>query len=516
MSPLLSEEERERLEIEVKAIDLDQTLVTIPDLGHNHNEFLAELSDFRITYNLFYDMFSDALKANEEARTAYSFFAGTAAYEKMQSSAQDYNDYETCNFLILDRYNEIRSIFLLYLRSIFASVMAEDLSNPLSDEDVFRVGNIKQDKLTSFEVYVILRYLSQSDLKKLMKEHDIKFLPCNEHALEYIEKIADSMICAKKYIKGTNFSQDLFWVYLELLSHVKVSEDLATKVLEHLSDSWQEIELMRNRECINHFLVNLCDDHHYHNKKISAFATKMLDHIFDLLIADPESRLHFGGMISYLSYLCKKSENAYDDAKKIQNVSEACKIDFCVEFYSNIGSDAQNLIREQFHNLKLKDSASDYKLYCDAVLAKIIQPDPDTEEKVYEWIRSVAVVKKTDRKSGITRLSKEADYSEVIKKLVNLYLSDQISDIEALSEIMNEFGDSMSRWILNMESFDYAKFDCKWLDFCQSVLLKKIAANSIAREKILAAYKKQYESGTVSNNITELIVKFFISNADEK
>ncbi len=174
------------------------------------------------------------------------------------------------------------------------------------------------------------------------------------------------------------------------------------------------------------------------------------------------------------------------------------------------------MIREQFHNLKLKDSASDYKLYCDAVLAKIIQPDPDTEEKVYEWIRSVAVVKKTDRKSGITRLSKEADYSEVIKKLVNLYLSDQISDIEALSEIMNEFGDSMSRWILNMESFDYAKFDCKWLDFCQSVLLKKIAANSIAREKILAAYKKQYESGTVSNNITELIVKFFISNADEK
>lgn len=516
MSPLLSEEERERLEIEVKAIDLDQTLVTIPDLGHNHNEFLAELSDFRITYNLFYDMFSDALKANEEARTAYSFFAGTAAYEKMQSSAQDYNDYETCNFLILDRYNEIRSIFLLYLRSIFASVMAEDLSNPLSDEDVFSVGNIKQDKLTSFEVYVILRYLSQSDLKKLMKEHDIKFLPCNEHALEYIEKIADSMICAKKYIKGTNFSQDLFWVYLELLSHVKVSEDLATKVLEHLSDSWQEIELMRNRECINHFLVNLCDDHHYHNKKISAFATKMLDHIFDLLIADPESRLHFGGMISYLSYLCKKSENAYDDAKKIQNVSEACKIDFCVEFYSNIGSDAQNLIREQFHNLKLKDSASDYKLYCDAVLAKIIQPDPDTEEKVYEWIRSVAVVKKTDRKSGITRLPKEADYSEVIKKLVNLYLSDQISDIEALSEIMNEFGDSMSRWILNMESFDYANFDCKWLDFCQFGLLKKIAANSIAREKILAAYKKQYESGTVSNNITELIVKFFILNADEK
>ena len=111
----------------------------------------------------------------------------------------------------------------------------------------------RSSKLTSFEVYVILRYLSQSDLKKLMKEHDIKFLPCNEQAFEYIEKIADSMICAKKYIKRTAFSQDLFWVYLELLSHVKVSEDLAAKVLEHLSDSWQETESMSNRESINHF-----------------------------------------------------------------------------------------------------------------------------------------------------------------------------------------------------------------------------------------------------------------------
>lgn len=241
----------------------------------------------------------------------------------------------------------------------------------------------------------------------------------------------------------------------------------------------------------------------------------MLEHIFDLLIADPRRQLHFRSMIGYLSYLCKKSENAYDDAKKIQEVSEACKMDFCVGFYRNIGSDAQNLIREQFHNWKPEDSATDYMLYCDAVLTQIMKPDPDTEKKMYEWIKSVAGVMKTDHKSGITRLPKEADYSDVIQELVNLYLSDQISNIEALSEIINEFGNSMSRWLLNMESFDYANFDCKWLDLCQSGLLKKIAANSIAKEKILATYKKQYESGTVSNNITELIVKFFISNADE-
>ena len=73
----------------------------------------------------------------------------------------------------------------------------------------------------------------------------------------------------------------------------------------------------------------------------------------------------------------------------------------------------------------------------------------------------------------------------------------------------------MSRWLLNMESFDYVAFDCKWLDLCQSGLLKKIAANCIAREKILATYKKKYESGTVSNKITGLIVKFFLSNANE-
>lgn len=69
-----TDEERNQLEIELKAIDIERILDTIPDLGHNHNEFLRELSDFKILYTLFYDVFSDSIKVNEQAKRNIRFF----------------------------------------------------------------------------------------------------------------------------------------------------------------------------------------------------------------------------------------------------------------------------------------------------------------------------------------------------------------------------------------------------------------------------------------------------------
>ena len=94
----ISEEDYEQLKIEVRSIDLEQTFESLPNLGNNHNEFLSELSNFKITNSLFYEMFSSALNVNKEAKTAYSFFGGIAAYKKMENSIQDYNYYETYNY----------------------------------------------------------------------------------------------------------------------------------------------------------------------------------------------------------------------------------------------------------------------------------------------------------------------------------------------------------------------------------------------------------------------------------
>ena len=512
---LLSKEELAQLQADVNMINIEQILETIPDLGNNHNQFLKELSDFTITYNLFYNMFSDTIEVSQQAKTAYSIFAGKAAYEKMRSRTQDYNDYETCNYIILDRYNEVRSLFLLYLRSVLSSVMAEKMSDFLSNEDIFDTGNIKQDKLTSFEIYIILRYLSQSDFKKLIKEYDIKFLPCDEDAIQYIEKISNSMFCAKNYIRQTSFHQDIFWVYFELVSHVKISENLAIKVLKHLCSPWKEEDLRSNNQSINRFLINLYNEKYYQNSSVFMLARKMLDNVLDLLNKDSSIQGYLRGMVSDLVYLCKQSGNGYNDLERINTAVDKCGVSFCVNIFANLGREAQKPINEFFDNWKPSNTADEYCLYCDAVLAQIIEPDSNIEKRIYKWIKSMATIENSEDDTRVITFPKEKDYSDVIKELVNLFLTDRIIEVNTLREVAEQFGDMISQWLLNQEGFDYDYFDCHWLTLCRSGLLHSIAKNDIARNGILAAYKKQYDSGAVSKDVESLIIKYFISPIDE-
>lgn len=510
----LTEAERIQLETEVKAIDITRILETIPELGHNHNEYLRELCDFRISYTLFYDMFSDSIKANEQAKTAYSLFAGVAAYEKLRNSAQDYNNYETCNYIILDRYNEVRSIFLLYLRSVIASVMAEDMQDILTDEDTFSTGNVKQESLSSFDLYIILRYLNQSDLKKLIKEYEIKVLPADDEAIQYIENIADSMFIAKNYVKETVFTQDIFWVYLELISHLDITEALALKVISHLCESWNGIDMRINKECINRFIVSIGKEKYYLNPDIVTAESNIIDNILDIMIQESGSYMQYVDLINNLLYICQISGQAYNDLERITKIVDKNEKKFYANIFANVGIEAQAPIKELFKSWKPEANAEDYCLYCDAVLSKLLLPESDTEKRVYEWIKACAQEKEPGEDSLIKISPKPLDYSSVIKGMVNLFLNDQIKDIEGLKEIANMAGDPMSQWLLNMEGFDYSEFDCNWLSLCRSGLLRSIAQNSIAKRNILSAYKRQYESKAVLSTINEIIIKYFIAEPD--
>lgn len=512
VEPSLTDEERSQLELELKSIDIERILKTIPELGHNHNEYLRELSDFKISYTLFYDMFSDSIKANEQAKTAYSIFAGVAAYEKLRNSAQDYNNYETCNYIILDRYNEVRSIFLLYLRSIMSSVVAEDIPDLLLAEDTFSTGNIKQDSLTDFDFYIMLRYLNQSDFKKLIKEYEIKMLPANETALQYIENIADSMFNAKKYIKRTMFTQDIFWLYLEIVSHLNITKTLAIKILDHLSGTWDEIDLMSNKDCINRFIINLCKEKYYFNSSIVTASSRIINNILDLMIHDSDNQAHFINMLNNLLYICNQSGNAYCDSDRINKIAKTCKMSLCANIYANLGEEARKPIIALFESWIPDANANDYCLYCDVVLSKIQLPNVNIEKKIFSWIKTSVREQNNKKNPEIKVVSKSRNYSGVIKEMVNLYLNGQIRDVEGLREVAIIADDAMSQWLLNIEKFDYNQFDCNWLNLCHSGLLRSIAQNDVARKNILTAYKKQYESKVVLSNVNEIIIEYFISD----
>lgn len=56
-----------------------------------------------------------------------------------------------------------------------------------------------------------------------------------------------------------------------------------------------------------------------------------------------------------------------------------------------------------------------------------------------------------------------------------------------------ESDDEMSKWLLDLNEFDYNKFESSWLLLCGDKLLKSIVENPEVKQNIISVYKKQYD-----------------------
>ncbi len=508
----LSSDEIKQLRVEYEAIDINQILDTIPKTNNREYEFLNDLGNFKVPYILLYNIFSDSISLEEQSKTLYSLFTGTAAYEKIRNNVKDYNDYETRNYIMLDRYDEVKSVFLFYSRSMLSSVISKDLSNSLYDDENYVVSNVKKENLDSFDLYIMLRYLNQNDLKKLFKEYDIKFLSIDDNALLYVEGISDSIFEACDFVSYDLTYQDIFWKYLELISHIEISDKLAVKVLEYLCIRMNASDYFRHRECINRLILNICDEKCDECSNISKSAYKLVNAIFDLFKKDSSNQQYFA-IVSNLTYICKQNGNLYDNKTKIYDLISGCNIKFFVWLYQNLGTDCQKLILDYFNEWRPDNDAKDYILYCDAVFSNLIKSDKDIEKQIYKWI--VETHSRKNKNVGIFTYPKSEDCSDVIKQLINLYLNNQILDIKQLNQIVQQFGDMMSKWLIDIEKFDYENFDCNWLELCRPKLLRNISKNKIANANIRKAYKVQSKSKSLSNKIQDIIVDYFLVKPDD-
>lgn len=70
----------------------------------------------------------------------------------------------------------------------------------------------------------------------------------------------------------------------------------------------------------------------------------------------------------------------------------------------------------------------------------------------------------------------------------------------------NEF----TKWLVDLERYDYSRFDLTWLKRGYVSLLNKLADNKIVRDSIVSVYKKKYPSEYIDNKTNEIIIKYFV------
>lgn len=505
--------ERNQIVNEAKNINLEKILNSLPCQNNDDYSFLKELSSFNVAYTLFYDVFKNSVKASEEAKTSYSIYTGTAAYQKLMINVKDYNSYIIRNYIILDRYTELSSIFILYIRSIISSVNAKNI--PPNPDDQISVGNVKLEKIGSFEIYAILKYMNKTDIKKLFDEYEIKTIPVDETGLNYLEAIFDSLCMYSKYVNPYLRNEDKIWGYLELASHTEIKTELAIKIVYNLCmrDTW---EININSRIIERFLINLYNQNQYTDEVLCKNIAKLIDIIIDYFLSTNEhSTFNCGSLLEFLMIFNYKGNNHYNDLDKIRRITTNKNVDLMIDLFSKLDKKAQQPIIDFFLKWKPNETVLDYCRYCRAILNDIIPNNEGMEKEIFDWILSnMSSTENSD--DVVVEVFPKYDYNNVLGELMNLYLSEKIINIETLKIIIDKASDNMWKWLFDVDAFDYSNFDCSWLENCYQNLLETISQHKPAVKGILSAYKAQYKTKALKSCINDYIVKYFLIGDEEE
>ena len=499
----LSEDIKVSIQNDYETIDLDKTLQTIPDLGNDNNQFLRDLKDFKFASDLFYDVVSNSMKASTQAKETYFMFAGLPAYEEMRQLVYDYYRYGIYNCLMVDRYRENNEIFNLFVRSIFASVAAPDKEN--SFESIFgSSGNIHADSLNDKDIHLILRYIDAGKLRKLFNEFNINIIEVDQNGIEYLKELIVKL--APVFDMDLYHGSDLFWRFICFVSHTKIDEDMANSILHTLTDLPQTEYLRSKRDFLLEFVNSIYNQNLYESTEVCGYAKALINAFIGIVSNTAECLQYYNTTISSLVSFCEEGQVQFDDETAIRKILSENYYSLLAAMFRGCSDNVKGLIKDAFNKWAFPDTGRGYRIYSESVLAGILEPDKAIEEKAFDYLIKHNEEKKKELKQGIRSYTQD----DLETYLVNLYLSESIINVDRLKDIVLKGDDEFSKWLIDIEGYDYSEFNLSWLKHCYPSLLKKIAENKKVREAVVSIFKEKYASDYTDNRINKIVIKYFI------
>lgn len=487
---------------EINCIDLNKIIQTLPKLDNKDNQFLKDIESSQITTNLFYEVYSESLKTSEEARKTYSLHTGPSSYEKLRESVQDFNKYELYNFLLLDKNSECLSTYQMYIRSIVSSAMAPKMESSTEDDDTFsNISNIKLEALSSFDLFILLKYLNVNQIRDIFLDNKVNSLPVDEDASKYLETIGPSFCNYVKVFPNTYAQDDIFWRYLEVINRIKFNANIANMVLDRLSiiNNSSPITIHFNR--INKFILNCID---LQLCKTNNTATKINKFTNVLLkLAEKEDNYRFGTLLDNLFYALKEAEKPYNKPFNKKILIER-NYPWLSRGYQSLGSDNKKTLTKLFNKWEI--TSSNYNIYLESVCFGPIEMDQDIEEDIYKTIYNKINNKKND--NGFRTYPNQTQV--LLTNLINCYLNGKINNLDELKKVVKYSDSKMNQWLIDLDEFNYKDFDLNWLSLCHSGLLKTVSKNDTARNEIIKIFKDKFSKNEITSNIENIIVKYFI------
>ena len=471
---------------EIEALDLERIFNSLPDLGGN-NEVFKDIYTRNITYTLFHEAYLVSEKVREQANTRYFIFGGEAAFSALRNRMSDYYKFITLNCLAVDRYSESINIFKIYFQSILGSVMTFDLDEPEENKDI-DIKNIHADNLCEFDIMIALRYETDEDLKKMLQNTNI-ILPLGDDALDYFINVIKC--CKKNTLKNFSLTANIFWKVILLLGHCKLNQTLTNIVLQKLDELIDVIDYTLQTNFIIKFFMNADRQCFITNTNVIEIE-KFLNYELNCIIKNKSNSFTEINLVILSLSLCKKYERVFDNDAIISELISQQTRELCIKMYPYLGCASQKVICDKYKDWEFQDNVSDINF------SRIINHNSDTENKIYSYCSI------DDSENGINY---KGNHEQLIYNLLNLYLNGFIIYEDRCREIIKNNEIEIASWLINLNDYDYDKFNINWLSSCSENLLSKISGQ--VKVKIACKLVEAYKTGKLNKKLIDIYFNYF-------
>lgn len=484
--PRCTREECERIQKEVKNIDLDKIFYSLPQIGFAQNEFLRELYTMQLFYIDFISAHDKSEEAEEEAQTSYVMYVKTPSISQLWQQVVDSWSYVIKNYVFVDRYREFSRSLQLYAQTVLTTITTPDIPSEKGALPIGECGNIKVSELTGDDVFFILRYCSAKNMERILSKADMDLISVTQDGQERLECILNNI----QQLGGMQ-RDEIFEKILILLYYIPLTTELIAMILHELTQRIFGIDFRSRANKVANLFSRIARQKcisKEHEECISLLH-EYLDSILQAIIG---GRIDKNGACLVLSYglsLYKGIQNEKFASEHISSLMQEKYLYVLDVLYPYVDGAARRGIRSLARRRKWEWDIAAMELFCRLLRSGILKSTVKLEEAFFDFAKTI----KDDRGKGYP-----SQYENALVYITNANLSGCFKQKDKAREFVQKSGISFYDWIFNWEDFDYAKFNIDWLARCAENLLKTIGENVRVRKKIQEAVRKQYLDGYIN------------------
>ncbi|MDE7274845.1 MAG: hypothetical protein K2N95_17685 [Lachnospiraceae bacterium] len=292
----------DKIKGEIESINLNNIIMDMPDLSSDDNQMLKDLGSFQLQHSLFQDAYRISEKVKKQQDTLHSFFSGIPDYIDLQLMIKDYFLYLVCNCIMIDNYREVQEVFILYIRSLLASVAATDKKDHFGEE---QISNIHAPNVGAFELFLIIKYMSEKEIRNMFEQCGIDTIPLEENCIDFIKIVLGNL----RREKGLRSDREL-WNCLMVLSYINITPELSEDLVDCISERFNWYVYREHKGIIYKVLMVGSEKKNFKKRQEGVF--KICDYAVGRFLqnlvsqaesADKSSSYDYGDIISNVCYV---------------------------------------------------------------------------------------------------------------------------------------------------------------------------------------------------------------------